>query len=213
VDAGIICGPPKPGTPGPLIYTFGPDAPALGMLAQHGLRISDLHGPVGAASGLKMSYAGITKGLTALASAMMLAAMRFGTAPALLVTVAILHTAAETIERFEAAVRAKEWAVFAKLDHAAAAEAAGLQLRPCTVVVFGNPKGGTPAMRTNSTLAIVLPLKALVWEDDSGKVWLTYNSAEFVGQHVYGRHGLSLDAKPSQGLAKLLGDVSRDATQ
>ena len=83
VDAGIIGSPPKPGTPGPLIYTSGPHAPALGMLAQHGLRVSDLRGPVGAASGLKMSYAGITKGLTALASAMMLAATRFGAAPAL----------------------------------------------------------------------------------------------------------------------------------
>ncbi len=130
-----------------------------------------------------------------------------------LVTVASLHPSAETIERFEAAVRAKGWAVFAKLDHAAAAEAAGLQLRPRTVVVFGNPKAGTPAMRTNPTLAIDLPLKALVWEDESGKAWLTYNSAEFVGQHVYGRHGLKLDPKPTQGLAKLLGDVTREATQ
>ena len=68
---------------GPLIYTSGPHAPALEMLAQHGLRVSDLQGPVGAASGLKMSYAGITKGLTALASAMMLAATRFGAASAL----------------------------------------------------------------------------------------------------------------------------------
>ena len=83
VDAGIIGGPPKPGTPGPLFYTSGPDAPALDVLARHGVRVSDLHGPVGAASGLKMSYAGITKGLTALASAMMLAATRFGAAPAL----------------------------------------------------------------------------------------------------------------------------------
>ena len=83
VDAGIIGGPPKPGTPGPLFYTSGPSAPALDMLAQNGVRVSDLHGPVGAASGLKMSYAGITKGLTALASAMMLAATRFGAAPAL----------------------------------------------------------------------------------------------------------------------------------
>ncbi len=83
VDAGIIGGPPKPGTPGPLLYTSGPEAPALDMLRQLGLRVTDLHGPVGAASGLKMSYAGITKGLTALASAMMLAASRFGAAPAL----------------------------------------------------------------------------------------------------------------------------------
>ncbi len=130
-----------------------------------------------------------------------------------LVTVSSLHPAGETIERFEAAVRAKGWAVFAKLDHAEAAEAAGLQLRPRTVVVFGNPKGGTPAMRTNPTLAIDLPLKALVWEDEGSKVWLTYNSAEFVGQHVYGRHGLTLGPEPTQGLVNLLGDVARKATQ
>ena len=130
-----------------------------------------------------------------------------------LVTVASNHAVSDTIERFEAAVRAKGWVVFAKLDHAAAAEAAGLQLLPRTVIVFGNPKGGTAAMRTNPTLAIDLPLKVLVWEDEGGKVWLTYNSAEFVGQHVYGRHGLSLGAEPAQGLAKFLDDITRDATQ
>ncbi len=68
-------------------------------------------------------------------------------------------------------------------------------------------------MRTNPTLAIDLPLKALVREDGSGKVWLIYNSAEFVGRQVYGRHGLTLGAEPTQGLVKLLGDMSRDATQ
>lgn len=130
-----------------------------------------------------------------------------------LVTVASNHAASETIERLEAAVRAKGWVVFANLDHAAAAAAAGLQLRPRTVIVFGNPKGGTPAMRTNPTLAIDLPLKALVWEDDGGKVWLTYNSAEFIGQRVYGRHGLSLGTEPVQGLVNFLGEIARQATQ
>ena len=61
VDAGIIGGPPKPGGPGPLVYTAGPDAHALDILAQRGLRVSDLHGEVGAASGLKISYADITR--------------------------------------------------------------------------------------------------------------------------------------------------------
>ena len=130
-----------------------------------------------------------------------------------LVTVGSAHTAAETIERFEAAVRAKGWTVFTRIDHAAAAEAAGLQLRPRTVIIFGNPKAGTPAMRTNPTLAIDLPIKALVWQDDAGKVWLTTNAAEFVTRNVYGRHGLGLGAEATQGLAKLLTDTSRDATQ
>ncbi len=130
-----------------------------------------------------------------------------------LVTVVSNHTVSDTIDRFEAAVRAKGWVVFARLDHAAAAQAAGLQLRPRTVVVFGNPKGGTPAMRTNPTLAIDLPLKALVWEDESGKIWLTYNSAEFVGEHIYGRHGLKLGPEPIQGLVSLLDAVVREATR
>jgi 3-hydroxyisobutyrate dehydrogenase-like beta-hydroxyacid dehydrogenase len=83
VDAGIIGGPPKPGAAGPVFYTSGSDAPALEVLGQHGLRVRDLRAPIGAASSLKMSYAGITKGLTALGAAMMLAATRAGVAPAL----------------------------------------------------------------------------------------------------------------------------------
>jgi len=78
VDAGIIGLPPKPGTPGPAIYCSGPSAAAVGVLGAHGLRIREVHGPIGAASALKMSYAGITKGLTAVASAMTLGATRAG---------------------------------------------------------------------------------------------------------------------------------------
>lgn len=80
VDAGIIGGPPMPGKPGPVFYASGPDAAGLTVLAEHGLELKLLDGPIGAASGLKMSYAGITKGVTALASAMALAATRFGCA-------------------------------------------------------------------------------------------------------------------------------------
>ena len=130
-----------------------------------------------------------------------------------LVTVASSRDVAGTIERFEAAVRAKGWVVFAELDHAAAAKAAGLDLRPRTVVVFGNPKAGTAPMRTHPTLAIDLPLKALVWQDDDGKVWLTYNSAEFTAQRIYGRHGVTLGPEPSHGMATLLADMSREATR
>ncbi len=80
VDAGIIGLPPAPGGKGPVFYASGPHAGALSVLGQHGLQVKTLAGPVGAASGLKMSYAGITKGLTALGAAMMLAATRFGAA-------------------------------------------------------------------------------------------------------------------------------------
>ncbi len=81
VDAGIIGGPPASGGTGPVFYASGPEAAGLAILGQHGLQLKVLDGPVGAASGLKMSYAGITKGLTGLAAAMMLAATRFGAAP------------------------------------------------------------------------------------------------------------------------------------
>lgn len=80
VDAGIIGGPPKQGSAGPVFYASGEHATGLTLLAGHGLTIKLLDGPVGAASGLKLSYAGITKGLTALAAAMMLLATRFGAA-------------------------------------------------------------------------------------------------------------------------------------
>jgi L-threonate 2-dehydrogenase len=83
VDGGIIGGPPRPGTKGPVFYASGEAAPDLAVLKRHGLDVQVLDGPVGAASALKMSYAGITKGLTALASAMLLAASRAGAAEAL----------------------------------------------------------------------------------------------------------------------------------
>jgi 3-hydroxyisobutyrate dehydrogenase-like beta-hydroxyacid dehydrogenase len=83
VDAGIIGGPPLPGKPGPVFYASGPDAADFAALTQYGLEIKQLDGPIGAASALKMSYAGITKGLTALGTAMILASTQAGAADAL----------------------------------------------------------------------------------------------------------------------------------
>jgi uncharacterized protein (DUF302 family) len=111
-----------------------------------------------------------------------------------LVTEQSRYSVQETIARFEAAVKAKEslgFMVFTELDHAAAAKRFGLEMRPRTVIVFGNPKLGTPVMVKTPTLAIDVPPKAMVWEDDQGKVWLTYNSAEYLGKVIYARHGLA----------------------
>jgi uncharacterized protein (DUF302 family) len=88
-----------------------------------------------------------------------------------LITKPSQYSVEETIERFEAAVKAQGGVVFTEIDHAAAAAQAGLALRPRTVIVFGNPKTGTPLMQRAPTLAIDVPLKALVWQDDQGKVW------------------------------------------
>ena len=130
-----------------------------------------------------------------------------------LVTLASHHAAADTIDRFEAAVKAKGWVVFTRIDHAAAAKAAGLELPPRTVVIFGNPKTGTDPMRSNPTLAIDLPMKALVWQDPAGKVWLTYNAADYIGTAIYPRHGLAVPPAALQGLAQVLDGFARQATE
>ena len=110
-----------------------------------------------------------------------------------LITVQSRYSVKETVARFETAVRAKEslgFMVFTEIDHAAAAKKFGLTMRPRTVIIFGNPKLGTPVMVNTPTLAIDVPPKALVWQDNDGKVWLTYNSAEYLGNVIYARHGL-----------------------
>jgi uncharacterized protein (DUF302 family) len=95
----------------------------------------------------------------------------------------------ETIERLTAAFSAKGLQLFALVDHSGEAAKVGLKMRPTKLLIFGSPKGGTPLMVAAPSLAIDLPLKALVWEDDRGKVWLAYNSPEYLQQ----RHGVPAD--------------------
>jgi uncharacterized protein (DUF302 family) len=92
----------------------------------------------------------------------------------------------ETMNRLAAEVKAKGMTVFARIDHAAGAADVGLPLRPTEVLLFGNPKGGTPLMQAVQTIGIDLPLKALVWQDGSGTTWVSYNDARWLAQ----RHGL-----------------------
>jgi uncharacterized protein (DUF302 family) len=85
-------------------------------------------------------------------------------------------------------------------------------MRPRTVIVFGNPKLGTPAMVKTPLLAIDVPPKALVWEDDQGKVWLSYNSADYLYNTIYARHGVA--APPTTApFAKALDEMSDQATK
>jgi uncharacterized protein (DUF302 family) len=125
-------------------------------------------------------------------------------------------TVQETIERFEAAIKSKAaggWIVFSRIDHAAAAKEAGLDMRPRTVIIFGNPKNGTPAMTATATLAVDLPMKALVWQDDRDQVWLTYNSSEYSARKIYPRHGVAATGDATAALEKFLADVSDMSTQ
>lgn len=133
-----------------------------------------------------------------------------------LITKQSKHSVSETIQRFEAAVKesaAHGWMIFTELDHAAAAERYGLHMRPRTVIVFGNPKVGTPNMQKSATLAIDVPLKALVWEDDQGKVWLTYNSAEYLQNIIYPRHGLPPNPGAIKNTSTILARFADKATQ
>jgi uncharacterized protein (DUF302 family) len=102
-----------------------------------------------------------------------------------LITLQSHHEPGETMQRLEAAMKAKGMTVFAHIDHAAAAAEVGLRLRPTDLLIFGSPKGGTPLMQLVQTIGIDLPLKALVWQDDKGTTWITYNDMAWVVQ----RHG------------------------
>jgi len=95
----------------------------------------------------------------------------------------------ETLQRLQAAFTEKGMKIFAVIDHSGEAEKAGLKMRPTKVVIFGSPKGGTPLMVAAPSLAIDLPLKALVAEDADGKVRVTYNSPDYLKE----RHGVPED--------------------
>ncbi|RUU52799.1 DUF302 domain-containing protein [Mesorhizobium sp. M2C.T.Ca.TU.002.02.1.1] len=99
----------------------------------------------------------------------------------------------ETIDRLVETVTSAGLRVFARIDHAAGAREIGAPLRPTELLIFGHPKGGTPLMQDHQLAGIDLPIKALAWEDEQGKVWLSYNDARWLAE----RHSL--------------GDTSRDA--
>lgn len=92
------------------------------------------------------------------------------------------YSVPETLRRLESLLQARGLAIFVRVDHSGEAEKAGLKMRPTQLLIFGSPKQGTPLMVASPTLAIDLPLKALAWEDASGKVWLSYNTPEYLKQ-------------------------------
>ncbi|MCU1299753.1 MAG: hypothetical protein JWQ87_37 [Candidatus Sulfotelmatobacter sp.] len=106
-----------------------------------------------------------------------------------LVQAASRYSVDETVQRLESFLGQKGLQVFAVIDHSGEAAKVGLKMRPTKVVMFGSPKGGTPLMVAAPSLAIDLPLKALVAQDDNGKVWVSWNSPEYLQQ----RHGVPGD--------------------
>ena len=129
-----------------------------------------------------------------------------------LITKPSRYSVNDTIARFEAALRQRDMLVFTEIDHAAAAKKFGLAMRPRTVILFGAPKRGTPVMVKTPLLAIDLPPRALVWEDDQGKVWLSYNTADYLFKTIYPRHGAAVPPTPWP-LAGELEEMSDYATK
>jgi uncharacterized protein (DUF302 family) len=121
-----------------------------------------------------------------------------------LVTVRSAFGVDEALTRIERAVAAAGMKVFARIDQAAEARAVGLELRPATVIIFGNPRAGTPLMAARPTAAIDLPLRALVWQDEGGVTWLTYNTPALLVR----RHGLD---ESLAGKLAPVGDLLRKA--
>jgi uncharacterized protein (DUF302 family) len=113
-----------------------------------------------------------------------------------LVQIPSRYSVDETLQRLESAFAIRGLQVFARVDHSGEAEKVGMKMRPTKLLIFGSPKSGTPLMVAAPTLAIDLPLKALVWEDETGKVWLAYNSPEYLRE----RHGV-----PSELINNLAG--------
>lgn len=108
------------------------------------------------------------------------------------------NSVAETLDRLEKLIASKGMRVFARINHAALARAVGLEMRPTEVLIFGDPKTGTPLMNRYPLLAIDLPLKVLAWEDEDARVRLAYNSPLFLQKRY------SLEETPFQALSNLI---------
>jgi uncharacterized protein (DUF302 family) len=124
-----------------------------------------------------------------------------------LITVKSPVDAKTTMDRVEAQAKQRGLNIFARIDHAAGAAKIGKTLRPTEVLIFGNPQGGTPFMECAQTVGIDLPLKALVWEDAAGQVWLGYNDPAYLAQ----RHAVP-ECAVASNIAKALAGIAQAAT-
>jgi uncharacterized protein (DUF302 family) len=117
-----------------------------------------------------------------------------------IVTIPSHHTVDATVEKLEGILRAKGVELFAVVDHSGEAEKGGMQMRPTKLLIFGNPKAGTPLMIAAPSVAIDLPLKVLVWEDAEDKVWLSYNASAY----LQARHHLPEELLPNIAVVEAL---------
>ncbi len=124
------------------------------------------------------------------------------------VSVKSAHSVTDTVDKLEKVLTDKGMTVFARIDHAAGAAKVGAEMRATQLVVFGNPKVGTPLMQCSQSTGLDLPQKALIWEDAEGQVWLSYNDPAYLGA----RHGLGECAAVLEKVAKALANFAKAAT-
>ena len=125
-----------------------------------------------------------------------------------LVNVKSNHSVNETADRLEKILKTKGMNVFNRIDHSAGAKGVGIALRPTQLLVFGNPKVGAPLMQCSQSIAIDLPQKALIWEDEKGIVWLTYNDPQALAD----RHGIDGCKEVLAKVRAALGNFATAAT-
>ncbi|MBO6809836.1 MULTISPECIES: DUF302 domain-containing protein [Marinobacter] len=126
-----------------------------------------------------------------------------------LVAVKSSHDVKATADKLESVLKEKGMTVMARVNHQQGAEKAGLELRPTEVVIFGNPKVGTPLMQCAQSVAIDLPQKALIWADANGEVWLGYNNPEYLKN----RHSIEGCDEVLDKVSVALGNFAKAATQ
>jgi len=119
------------------------------------------------------------------------------------------HNVKTTADRFEGILKTKGMTVFTRINHADAAQKTGQTLRPTELIIFGNPKVGTPLMKCSQTMAIDLPQKALIWKDESGTVWLSYNDPNSLAI----RHNIKGCDKVIKKIENALSNFSKAATK
>ena len=130
-----------------------------------------------------------------------------------MITVKSAGNVEQTTQRLESVLSEKGAVVVATVDHAAAATKVGMKLRPTRVVIFGNPKAGTPLMQCAQTMGIDLPQKALIWEDDKGQTWIAYNDVKYLAKrHDIGNCGGAVESN-AKALQGIVSQAASGATQ
>lgn len=126
-----------------------------------------------------------------------------------LVNVKSNHDVTSTADNLENALKSKGMTVFTRINHTQGAMSAGMELRPTEVVIFGNPKVGTPLMKCQQSVAIDLPQKALIYEDEQGQTWLAYNDPVYLNK----RHNLADCSDVLEKVSGVLANFAKAATE